>query len=177
MPGDALYAINSSGLHTNGYSLARKLFFEIAGLDVHAAPEELGGASLADVLLAPHTNYVAPIRALLDAGVPVKGMAHITGGGLTENVPRILPDGLGAQIDRGTWIPQPVFRMMQRLGNIAEAEMLRAFNMGVGLVIVAPAGINEQLASIVKPYSHLRVWELGRVVAHAAGVAYVGSNA
>ena len=177
VPGDVLYAVNSSGLHTNGYSLARKLFFEIAGLDVHARPEELGGASLADVLLAPHTNYVAPIRAVLDTGVPVKGMAHITGGGLTENVPRVLPEGVGAVIDRGTWTPQPVFAMMQRLGNIPDAEMLRAFNMGVGLVMIAPAGLGEQLTALLKPFAHLRVWELGRVEAGAAGVRYAGAVA
>ena len=173
-PGDALYAINSSGLHTNGYSLARKLFFEIAKLDVHATPRELGGASLADVLLAPHTNYVAPVRTILEAGVPVKGMAHITGGGLTENVPRILPRGLGVVIDRSTWTPQPVFRMMQRLGNIPEDEMLRAFNMGVGLVVIAPAGLQQQFASLLHPYAHLRVWELGRVEVETQGVRYAG---
>lgn len=176
-PGDALYAVNSSGLHTNGYSLARKLFFEIAGLNVSSTPPELGGASLGDVLLAPHTNYVAAIRAILDAGVPVRGMAHITGGGLTENVPRILPEGLGVVIDRSTWQPAPVFGMMQKLGNIPDAEMLRAFNMGVGLVIVAPAGLGEQLSAIVKPYSHLKLWELGRVEANAKGVRYAGAAA
>ncbi len=172
--GDVLYAINSSGLHTNGYSLARKLFFDIAKLDIHAIPREFGGASLADVLLAPHTNYVAPVRAILEAGLPVKGMAHITGGGLTENVPRILPDGLGVVIDRSTWTPQPMFRMMQRLGNIPEAEMLRAFNMGVGLVLIAPAGLQQQIASLLQPFAHLRVWELGRVEANAHGVRYAG---
>ena len=173
-PGDVLYAVNSSGLHTNGYSLARKRFFEIAGMTVHSTPPELNGSSLADVLLAPHTNYVAAIRAILDASVPVRGMAHITGGGLTENVPRILPEGLGVTIDRSTWQPQPVFTMMQRLGNIPDVEMLRAFNMGVGLVLIAPAGLQVQLSSIVKPYSHLRVWELGRVEANASGVRYAG---
>ncbi len=176
-PGDVLYAINSSGLHTNGYSLARKLFFEIAGADINGAPTELGGPTLADALLAPHTNYVAPVRALLEAGVPVKGMAHITGGGLTENVPRILPQGLGVVIDRSTWTPQPVFTMMQHLGNIPDAEMFRAFNMGVGLVIIAPAGLQEQIASLLKPYPHLRVWELGRVEANASGVRYTGAKA
>ncbi len=177
VPGDVLYAVNSSGLHTNGYSLARKLFFEIAGLEVQSAPEELGGASVGEVLLAPHTNYVAPVRAILDAGVPVKGMAHITGGGLTENVPRIVPEGLGVVVDRSTWTPQPVFGMMQRLGNIPDPEMLRAFNMGVGLVIVAPAGLQEELSAIVKPFAHLRVWELGRVEADAQGVQYAGAAA
>ncbi len=176
-PGDVLYAVNSSGLHTNGYSLARKLFFEVAGLNTGSRPEEFGGASVADVLLAPHTNYVAPIRALLDAGLPgggIKGMAHITGGGLTENVPRILPEGLGATIDRSTWTPPPVFGMMQRLGNIPDAEMLRAFNMGVGLVLVAPPGLGSQIADLLKPYPHLRAWELGRVEPNAAGITYTG---
>ncbi len=177
VPGDVLYAVNSSGLHTNGYSLARKLFFEIAGLHVNDKPEALQGASLGDVLLAPHTNYVAPIRAVLDAGVPVKGMAHITGGGLTENVPRVLPEGLGVVIDRATWTPQPVFTLMQQLGNIPDAEMLRAFNMGVGLVMVAPASLQKSLASLLEPFSHLRVWELGRVVADVPGVQYVGAAA
>ena len=175
--GDALYAINSSGLHTNGYSLARKLFFEIAGLSVDARPAELGGASLGEVLLAPHTNYVAPIRALLEAGVPVRGMAHITGGGLTENVPRIVPRGLGVVIDRSTWTPQPVFAMMQQLGNLPDTEMLRAFNMGVGLVIVAPAGLEQQLAALVNPYASLRVWQLGRVEAGIEGVRFEGAFA
>lgn len=175
--GDTVYAVNSSGLHTNGYSLARKLFFEVAGLDINATPPELGGPSLADVLLAPHTNYVAPVRAILDAGVPVRGMAHITGGGLTENVPRILPAGLGAVIDRSTWSPQPVFAMMQKLGTIPDAEMFRAFNMGVGLVLVAPAGLQAELAALLQPFSHLRVWELGRVEAGATGVRYAGAPA
>ena len=172
--GDVLYGINSSGLHTNGWSLARKLLFERAGYDVHATPEELGGASLADVLLAPHTNYVMPIRRMLDAGLPIKGMAHITGGGVVENVPRILPAGLGATIDRSTWTPQPIFGLMQTLGAIAMVEMHRVFNMGVGLVLVAPAGLQEQLASAIGEFPHLRVWELGRVEAGSEGVALVG---
>ena len=175
--GDVLYGINSNGLHTNGYSLARKLLFEVAGLDIHARPEELEGASLAEVLLAPHTNYVAAVRAVLEADVPVKGIAHITGGGLTENVPRIVPGGLGVVIDRATWTPQPVFTMMQRLGSIPDTEMSRAFNMGVGLVMIAPAGLEAQLASLLAPFSHLRVWELGRVEAGASGVRYEGSPA
>ncbi len=171
-PGDRLYAVNSSGLHTNGYSLVRKLFFEVAGLHPGSRPDELGGASLAEVLLAPHTNYVAPIRAILDAEVPLRGMAHITGGGLTENVPRILPEGFGATVDRSSWVPQPIFAMMQRLGNIPDAEMLRAFNMGVGLVLIAPAGIEPQLGQLLQPWPHLRAWELGRVEPNTTGITY-----
>jgi phosphoribosylformylglycinamidine cyclo-ligase len=172
--GDVLYAINSSGLHTNGFSLARKLFFERGGYVIDATPEELGGKSLAEVLLAPHSNYVAPIRSILSGGIPVKGMAHITGGGLVENVPRILPEGLGVVIDRATWTPQPVFAMMQRLGAIDDLEMHRTFNMGVGLVLAAPAGLLDDLTAAIAAFPWLRVWELGRVEAGASGVRFAG---
>jgi phosphoribosylformylglycinamidine cyclo-ligase len=170
--GDVLYAINSSGLHTNGFSLARKLIFEMSGFAIDARPEELGGKSIADVLLAPHANYVAPVRRILDAGIPVKGMAHITGGGLVENVPRVLPDGLGVVIDRSTWTPQPIFSLMQRIGNIDDLEMHRAFNMGVGLVLVAPPGLLNDLIAAIKGFPAFRVWELGRVEADASGVRF-----
>jgi phosphoribosylformylglycinamidine cyclo-ligase len=118
-------------------------------------------------LLEPHANYVAPIRRALDGGIPIKGMAHITGGGLVENVPRILPAGLGAVVDCNTWKPQPVFHWMQQLGNIEHEEMHRVFNMGVGLVIVAPPGQQAALAQAMEPF---RVWELGRVDATVDGV-------
>jgi phosphoribosylformylglycinamidine cyclo-ligase len=165
--GDVLYGVSSTGLHTNGWSLARKLFFEMGGYKIHDAPEELGGATLADVLLEPHANYVMPIRRALDAGLGIKGMAHITGGGLVENVPRVLPEGLGAVIAMSSWTPQPVFSMMQRLGSIETLEMNRAFNMGVGLVVIAAAGLQEKLADAMKPFD---VWELGRVGANMDGV-------
>jgi phosphoribosylformylglycinamidine cyclo-ligase len=161
--GDVLYGVNSSGLHTNGWSLARKVLFERGGYAIDARPEELGGATLAEVLLAPHANYVMAIRKILDAGIPVKGMAHITGGGLVENVPRILPEGLGALIDRRTWLPQPIFGLMQTIGSINDLEMHRTFNMGVGLVIAAPAGLQNDLAAAIAGFPALRVWELGRV--------------
>jgi len=170
--GDVLYAINSSGLHTNGFSLARKLIFEIGGYAIDAEPEELEGKSIADVLLAPHANYVTPVKKILDAGVPVKGMAHITGGGLVENVPRILPEGLGAVIDRTTWTPQPIFRLMQHLGNIEDHEMHRTFNMGVGLVLIGPAGMQSDLAAAIAGFPQFKVWELGRVEADADGVRF-----
>ena len=172
--GDVLYGVNSSGVHTNGWSLARKVLFERGGYAIDARPEELGGATLADVLLAPHANYVMAIRKILDAGIPVKGMAHITGGGLVENVPRVLPEGLGALIDRRTWTPQPIFGLMQRLGSIDTVEMNRAFNMGVGLVVIAKAGLQQELAEVMKPF---RVWELGRVKSDVEGVFLDGVNA
>jgi phosphoribosylformylglycinamidine cyclo-ligase len=161
--GDVLYGISSSGLHTNGWSLARKLLFDMAGYAIDAAPVELEGATIAEVLLAPHTNYVAAIRAVLDAGIPVKGMAHITGGGLVENLPRVLPAGLGVVIDRATWKPQPIFTVMQHIGEIDDIEMHRTFNMGVGLVMVAPAGLLGELQVAMSVSPALRVWELGRV--------------
>lgn len=174
--GDVLYAINSSGLHTNGWSLARKLLFEIAGFPIDAKPEELQGRTLADVLLAPHTNYVAPIRRMLSAGIPIKGMAHITGGGLLENVPRVLPDGLGAVIDRSTWTAQPIFGLMQRLGNVDDPEMFRTFNMGVGLVLIAPPGLLPDISDALRATPGLRAWELGRVQAGVAGAQFAGVN-
>ena len=170
--GDVLYGINSSGLHTNGFSLARKLLFERGGFLVSDTPEGLGGASLADVLLAPHANYVAAVRRILDAGVPVKGMAHITGGGLLENVPRIVPEGLGVVIDRATWKPQPIFAMLQKLGEVDDLEMYRTFNMGVGLVLIAPPGLEVELAAAIDTWPALRVWELGHVIEGPSGVRF-----
>lgn len=161
--GDILYALNSSGLHTNGFSLARKLIFDVAKCDVNDTPEALKGLSIADVLLEPHINYVAPIQSLLRAGIPIKGMAHITGGGVIENIPRILPKGLRCIVDRATWDPQPVFTWMQALGQVEDVEMYRTFNMGVGLVIIAKPGLQSDIASVLGSYPHLKVWEVGRI--------------
>ena len=172
--GDVLYGVSSTGLHTNGWSLARKLLFEMNGFGIHDAMDELGGATLADVLLEPHGNYVQPIRRALDAGIAIKGMAHITGGGLVENVPRVLPGGVGAVIDMASWTPQPIFGLMQRLGSIETVEMNRAFNMGVGLVVIAKPGLQQELAEAMKPF---RVWELGRVMSGVDGVRLDGVGA
>jgi phosphoribosylformylglycinamidine cyclo-ligase len=170
--GDILYGVSSSGLHTNGWSLARKLLFEINRFDIHKSRPELDGANLADVLLEPHANYVTPIRRALDHGLPIKGMAHITGGGLIENTPRIFPEGLGAVIDRTTWKPQEIFTWMQELGHIPDEEMHRVFNMGIGLVVIAPAGYHAALARTFTPFS---VSEIGRVEANASGVRFEGA--
>jgi phosphoribosylformylglycinamidine cyclo-ligase len=164
--GDVLYGVRSTGLHTNGWSLARKLLFDIARYDINAQPPELNGKSLADVLLEPHANYVSPIRRALDAHIPIKGMAHITGGGLIENVPRILPAGLGALIGPASWEPQPIFSLLQTIGSVDREEMHRVFNMGIGLVIVAPANNLEKLAATMAPF---RVWEIGHVSASFTG--------
>src|SRR5918999_3995478 len=129
-PNDAVLALPSAGLHTNGYSLARKLFFERAGLGPDSRVERLG-ATVGEALLAPHLSYLRPLEGLLDSGA-LKGLAHITGGGLLENIPRILPEGTAVEIRRGSWPVLPIFTLMQEIGNITESEMYRTFNMGVG---------------------------------------------
>ena len=170
---DTLYAVRSTGLHTNGWSLARKLLFEMEHLDINEPQRALRGLTLADVLLEPHANYVPAIRRALDAGIPIKGMAHITGGGLVENIPRILPPGLGAVIELHTWTPQPIFQLMQQIGNIEQYEMHRAFNMGVGLVIIAPPGLETVLAEAFQPFD---VWKLGHVDSAIQGVLLNGDK-
>jgi phosphoribosylformylglycinamidine cyclo-ligase len=132
--GDLLIALPSVGLHTNGYSLARKLFFEVATYKADTYVEELG-CTVAEELLKPHRSYLGPIGPMLGWGA-IKGLVHITGGGLLENIPRILPQGLAAEIRLGSWPVLPVFELMQRIGNVADAEMQRTFNCGVGMIIV-----------------------------------------
>jgi phosphoribosylformylglycinamidine cyclo-ligase len=139
--GDVLIGLPAAGLHTNGYSLARKVFFDVAGLAVHDRVDELGG-TVAEVLLAEHRSYLAPLSKPLDAGL-VRGLAHITGGGLTDNLPRILPSGTGARIDLGSWPVLPVYGFLQRHGRVADDEMYRAFNMGIGMVVVVAPGDAE----------------------------------
>jgi phosphoribosylformylglycinamidine cyclo-ligase len=136
-PGDALIGLPSSGLHTNGYSLARAVLFDHCGFRPDTVLPEIGG-SVGDALLAVHRSYLRAVVPLLDAGL-IKGMAHITGGGITENLPRTFPEGVGASIDRGAWDPPPLFTLLQQRGSIADDEMLRAFNMGIGLIIVCAA--------------------------------------
>ena len=135
--GDVLLALPSAGMHTNGYSLARKLFFDVAGYEVHTHVPELG-MSVGDALLLPHLSYLRPLEGLLDQGI-IKGLAHITGGGLLDNIPRILPENTAVKIERGSWPIPPLFELLRRLGNVSDAEMYRTFNMGVGMVIVCTA--------------------------------------
>ncbi len=159
--GDVLLALPSVGLHTNGYSLARKLFFEVAGYDVNARVAELR-MTVSEALLQPHLSYLKPLEGLLDSGM-IKGLAHITGGGLTDNIPRILPPGTAVEIKKGSWPVLPVFQLMRRLGNVSEAEMYRTFNMGAGMVIV----LSQSDADAVKLHLQERdeqVFEVGRVV-------------
>ena len=150
-PGDRLIGIPSSGLHSNGYSLARKAVFEAGGLSVDDHVPELG-ASVGEALLTPTKIYAGLISELLgnDAIRPaVAGIAHITGGGLEENVGRILPEGCGLSIERGAWTIPPVFDWIQKLGNIADDEMYRVFNMGVGLVLVVREESVETVCDLI----------------------------
>ncbi len=147
-PGDVLLGLPSTGLHTNGYSLARKLLFEVANFRLDDRPGELN-ASVADALLAPHRSYLRPLRLLAEAGI-LKGAAHVTGGGIRGNLPRILPPNVQARIDLGTWTEPPIFGLLQKLGNIPEEEMWSAFNRGVGMIaVVAPAKF-DSAARILK---------------------------
>ena len=131
--GDVLLALPSSGLHTNGYSLARKLLFEVAGYAAASVAPELGG-TVADALLQVHRSYLRPIRALADKGL-LRGAAHITGGGLTDNTPRMLPEGLAAEIDTRAWTIPPIFELLKRLGSLPEEDYRRTFNLGIGMIL------------------------------------------
>ncbi|MGA2143625.1 MAG: phosphoribosylformylglycinamidine cyclo-ligase [Bryobacteraceae bacterium] len=132
--GDVLLGLPSNGLHTNGYSLARKLLFEVAGYGPNTLLPEVG-KTVVDALLAPHRSYLKPIRALLAAG-RLHGAAHITGGGITDNTPRILPKGMGVVIDTSAWKVPPLFELLRRIGNIPEEDFRRTFNVGVGMILV-----------------------------------------
>ncbi len=132
--GDILLGLPSTGLHTNGYSLARKLLFEVAGHSADTRLVEISG-TIAGELLKLHRSYLAPIRALHDARV-LKGAAHITGGGITDNTPRILPKGLGVRIDLGSWPVLPIFDLLRRIGRIPKDDWRRTFNLGIGMILV-----------------------------------------
>ena len=159
-PGDIVLGLPSNGLHTNGYSLARKLFFKIGGYYVNDTIPALE-KSVGLTLLEPHINYTNHVFAALDADIDIKGIAHITGGGLVENIPRILPDDCGVKIQKGSWPILPVFDVMKSLGDVAEDEMFRVFNMGIGMVFI----VDEEKVSIVKDVLKdlIEVFEIGSV--------------
>ena len=160
VPGDVLLALPSIGLHTNGYSLARKLFFEVAGYDANTYVDELG-MTVGEALLQAHVSYLKPLEELLDSGL-IKGLVHITGGGLTDNIPRILPEGTAVEIDKGSWPMLTIFDLMQQIGNVAEAEMYRTFNMGVGMVVVCALQDVEAVKSHLQRHGEVG-YEIGRV--------------
>jgi phosphoribosylformylglycinamidine cyclo-ligase len=169
VPGDLLIGLPSSGLHTNGYSLARQVFFERCGLTAASYVDSLQG-TVGEVLLATHKSYLRAVTPLLRDRL-VKGMAHITGGGITENLPRTLPPGCGAVVDRRSWTVPPVFTFIAGQGAIASDEMFRAFNMGIGLIVVCDRRDAEQAQRLLREHGEAGAVLIGEIVA-GDGVRY-----
>jgi phosphoribosylformylglycinamidine cyclo-ligase len=169
-PGDVLIGLKSSGLHTNGYSLARKIVFDHLRLTVSSRVPELG-ATVGEALLAPHRSYLGVVQPLLDAGL-VKGMAHITGGGITDNLPRVLPPGTKALIKRGSWPVPPLFQWLVNGGGVPLADAYRTFNMGIGLIVACAPGdvadARRTLASAGEPDARV----IGEIVSGDGTVSY-----
>lgn len=160
-PGDCVFALPSSGLHTNGYSLVRHVVFDELGMSVGDRVDELG-CTVGEELLKVHTSYLSHIRELRQkAGVPVKGLAHITGGGIVDNFPRILPGDCNAVIDRGAWPVPPIFEFLREKGKVEDREMFRVFNMGLGMLIVVEA---EHADKMPQRLGSLSVYKVGKVV-------------
>jgi len=167
--GDVIIGLAASGLHSNGYSLARKALLEQGGLQLEQNVPEIG-RSLGEELLEPTRIYVRTVRTMLEAA-NVHALCHVTGGGLVENLPRVLPDGLQASIVLGSWPILPVFTLIQDIGRIAVPEMFRTFNMGVGMVaVLPPAEVDKAIACCVA--ADLPAWVIGRVEAGSNGVVW-----
>ncbi len=170
--GDALIGLPSSGLHTNGYSLARRIVFDTLMLGVHDVIPELGG-SIGDLLLTPHRSYLRSVLPLVDER-RVRGIAHITGGGLTDNVPRVLPAGLDARIDRSTWRVPPVFSWLVQRGDVPRDDAWRTFNMGIGLVLVVARDEVDEILGQLRVSGEPDAIVIGDVVAGTGVVRYEG---
>ena len=170
-PGDVVLGLASDGLHTNGYSLARQALLVDAAMDLETPVPMLGGVSLADALLWPHRCYAPAVLPLLARSPsPIHAMAHLTGGGFNDNIPRVLPAGVGVRIELAAWEVPPLFRLIQSAGKVSEGEMFRVFNMGIGFVlIVAPADAEEMLTRLQA--SGETAYRLGEVV-EGAGVEF-----
>jgi phosphoribosylformylglycinamidine cyclo-ligase len=170
--GDALVGLPSSGLHTNGYSLARRIAFDAARLRPDAHVAELG-TSIGQALLVPHRSYLRVIGPLLASG-RIKGMAHITGGGITENLPRILPAATHAVIDRSSWKVPAIFQWLQRTGTVSDDDMMRTFNMGIGLIVACAPEHVPPLLGELHAAGESQAVKIGEVREGAEGVRYVG---
>jgi phosphoribosylformylglycinamidine cyclo-ligase len=171
VPGDVLIGLPSAGLHTNGYSLARRVLFETTGWTADTVVPELG-VTVGDALLAPHRSYLPVVRPLLP-GHTLKGLAHITGGGITENLPRVLPEGCSAEIDLRAWSVPALFQLLQERGQIPRDEMFRAFNMGIGLVLVCAPGETERIINNLARNGEPHAVRIGFVVSGSREVIYV----
>jgi len=167
--GDALIGLPSTGLHTNGYSLARKLFFETAKYDPDTKVPELGSTAGRE-LLKVHRSYLKPIQALM-AKKLLRGAAHITGGGISDNTPRMLPAGLCARVQTGSWPVLPVFNLLREIGNISAGEMLRTFNMGIGMILAVPARSKNRALGLLEEMKQ-PAYEIGSVAKGRRRVVY-----
>ncbi|AJC48165.1 phosphoribosylformylglycinamidine cyclo-ligase [Allofrancisella guangzhouensis] len=161
--GDVIFGLSSSGLHTNGYSFARKLFFDVANNKHTDTYPEFAGKTIGDILLEPHMNYTNIIHDFLDNGVDIKGMAHITGGGFIENIPRVLPNGLGARISKNSFEVPAVFKIMQEIGNVSDFEMYRSFNMGIGMTIIASQSQFQKMQHLAYKYTNIKLYQIGTI--------------
>ena len=171
VPGDVLIGIPSTGLHTNGYSLARRIAFDRLGLQFDSHVPELG-TTIGGALLAPHRSYLQTLRPLLDRQL-AKGLAHITGGGITDNLPRMLPEGTAAAVSRGAWEVPPLFGLLQRGGEVVDEEMLRAFNMGIGMVVACDARYESEVLAMLQTGGGQGSTVIGSIVAGDRSVVYV----
>ena len=171
VPGDVLIGLPSGGLHTNGYSLARRVFFELAQWKVDKLVRELG-ATIGDTLMAPHRSYLSYVQPLLEHRY-LRGLAHITGGGNTENLPRVLPEGCAAEIDRRSWQVPPLFRLLQQHGRVSDEEMFRTFNMGIGMILVCAPRDAERVITAVTLAGEPNAVRIGFVVSGDRTVRYV----
>ena len=167
--GDVILGLASTGLHTNGYSLARKLFFEIAGYTPETYVNEIKG-KVGNELMQTHRSYW-PIVKKMVAAECVSAMAHITGGGITENLPRVLPRGVAAVIELGTWPVLPIFDHLQKLGNVPQEEMLRTFNMGLGMLLVVPSAKFKKAQTVLEKLGE-KAFTVGRIVKGDRKVMY-----
>lgn len=168
-PGDSVIGIASSGLHSNGYSLVRKVFFDMNRISRNKVFPEIG-LSLGEELLKPTRIYVKAVTALLKK-IEVRGMAHITGGGITGNLPRIFPSGLGAVIDNCSWPVLPVFRLIERYGNVPQKEMLRTFNMGIGFIVIVDKANEKKAINIISKFG-FEAYCIGRMEKAMKGVRF-----
>ena len=168
-PGDVILGLISNGLHTNGYSLARKLLFEIAHYTPDSYVNELKG-KVGNELMHTHRSYWPMVKKLVNADC-VSALAHITGGGITENLPRVLPRGVAAVIEMGTWPVLPIFEHLQKLGNVPPDEMLRTFNMGLGMLVVVPSAKFKKAQSVLDKIGE-KAYTVGRIVKGDRKVMY-----
>jgi phosphoribosylformylglycinamidine cyclo-ligase len=172
--GDAIIALASAGLHSNGFGLARRVVFQRAGLKLSDTPAVLGGQTVGEAMLTPTRIYVRAIRKLLQAYTSrrvIKAMSHVTGGGLPGNLPRVLPEGLTARLKRSSWEVPGIFRLIAKAGPVDPAEMFRVFNMGVGFVLVVASGFAGPVMTRLRKAGQ-RCWVLGKVVKGGPGLRW-----